>query len=91
MNIIQKLMGRRQFLISSMASASALAFTNLVKGEGVAAASDNTGAVTMEGASNKYSHLLSPLKIRNKVLKNRMLYTISTPYFLMGPKPFLPM
>lgn len=81
-------MGRRQFLIGSMASASAMAFTNLVKGKGFAAASENPGAVSAQGGNSKYSHLLSPLNIRNKVVKNRILYTISTPYFLMGPETF---
>ncbi|MBN1627720.1 MAG: hypothetical protein JW944_14470, partial [Deltaproteobacteria bacterium] len=81
-------MGRRQFLIGSMASASAMAFTNLIKGKGLAAASENRGAVSSQGGSGKYSHLLSPLNIRNKVVKNRILYTISTPYFLMGPETY---
>lgn len=32
----------------------------------------------------KYEHLLSPLCIRNTVLRNRMLSTASTPHFLQG-------
>jgi 2,4-dienoyl-CoA reductase-like NADH-dependent reductase (Old Yellow Enzyme family)/thioredoxin reductase len=38
--------------------------------------------------SNKYSHLLSPIKIGNVVLKNRMLATKSTLHFLQGPESF---
>jgi 2,4-dienoyl-CoA reductase-like NADH-dependent reductase (Old Yellow Enzyme family)/thioredoxin reductase len=38
--------------------------------------------------NNKYSHLLSPLKIGNVVLKNRMLATKSTLHFLQGPETF---
>lgn len=36
----------------------------------------------------KYSHLLSPLKIGNVVLKNRMLSSNSLPHFLQGPETF---
>lgn len=38
--------------------------------------------------SNKYSHLLSPLKIGNVVLKNRMLSTMALPHMLQGPENF---
>lgn len=34
--------------------------------------------------SSKYSDLLSPIRIRNTVLRNRMLSTASTPHFLQG-------
>lgn len=37
-----------------------------------------------------YSHLLSPLKVRGMVLKNRMTAATSLPHFLMGPEPYLP-
>jgi len=36
----------------------------------------------------KYKHLLSPFKIGNTVLKNRMVSTNSLPLFLQGPEPF---
>jgi len=38
--------------------------------------------------SQRYSHLLSPLKIGNIVLKNRMLYANALPHFLQGPETF---
>lgn len=37
-----------------------------------------------------YPHLLSPLKVRGLVLKNRMTAATSLPHFLMGPEPYLP-
>ena len=36
----------------------------------------------------KYQHLLSPLKIGNIVLKNRMMASNSLPLFLQGPEPY---
>jgi len=39
-------------------------------------------------SNNKYSYLLSPLKIGNIVLKNRMIYANSLPHFLQGPETF---
>lgn len=38
--------------------------------------------------SPKYKNLLSPLKIRNHVLKNRMSSANSLPHFLQGPEPY---
>ncbi|MBP2652336.1 MAG: FAD-dependent oxidoreductase [Firmicutes bacterium] len=38
--------------------------------------------------SNKYKNLLSPLKIGNVVLKNRMLSPNSLPHFLQGPENY---
>lgn len=38
--------------------------------------------------NKRYPHLLSPLKIGNTVLKNRMVVTNSLPLFLQGPEPF---
>ena len=37
-----------------------------------------------------YSHLLSPLRVRSLMLKNRMTSTTSLPHFLMGPEEYLP-
>jgi thioredoxin reductase len=72
-----------------MASASAVAMSNLLKGKGVAAAAERRIASAAQ-AGGSYTNLLSPLKIRNKVAKNRILYTVSTPYFLMGPETYPP-
>jgi 2,4-dienoyl-CoA reductase-like NADH-dependent reductase (Old Yellow Enzyme family)/thioredoxin reductase len=40
------------------------------------------------GVSDRYSHIMSPLKIGNVVLKNRLYYPQSTPHFLQGPENF---
>jgi 2,4-dienoyl-CoA reductase-like NADH-dependent reductase (Old Yellow Enzyme family) len=37
---------------------------------------------------NYYTHLLSPIKIGNVVLKNRMIAANSLPHFLQGPETF---
>jgi len=39
-------------------------------------------------AGNRCPHLLSPLRVRNKVLKNRILHTVSPTYFMQGPENF---
>ena len=36
----------------------------------------------------KYAHLLSPLVVRGRVLKNRMACSNSLPHFLQGPEPY---
>ena len=38
--------------------------------------------------SKKYSHILSPIKIGNVILKNRLLSSTSLPHFLMGPETY---
>lgn len=38
--------------------------------------------------SNKYQHLLSPIKVGNHIFKNRMIATVSCPHFLQGPEPY---
>lgn len=40
--------------------------------------------------SKKFPYLLSPLKVRGMVLKNRMTASTSMPHFLMGPEEYLP-
>lgn len=88
--------GRRQFLIAaSAASASALALKKLggtiAPGfqTGIASASEKPGLAGMQDTfSNRYSHLLSPLKIGNVILKNRMMHTQSLPHFFQGPETF---
>ena len=37
---------------------------------------------------SKYNHLLSPIRIGNVVLKNRMIASNALPHFLQGPEPF---
>ena len=38
--------------------------------------------------SNKYYNLLSPMKVGNTVLKNRMIAAPGFPYLLQGPEHF---
>jgi 2,4-dienoyl-CoA reductase-like NADH-dependent reductase (Old Yellow Enzyme family)/thioredoxin reductase len=98
MNFIKKLIGRRQFLIAAgITSTSALACKNLggfidpVLLTGNAMASEGSVTADKKGNysyNNKYSHLLSPLKIGNVILKNRMIHSRSLPHFLQGPELF---
>jgi len=96
MNLVRSLMGRRQFLIAAgVTSTSALALNKLagavdpVFQAGVARASERTGTGGIEGTfSNRYSHLLSPIKIGNVILKNRMMATRSLPSHMQGPENY---
>jgi 2,4-dienoyl-CoA reductase-like NADH-dependent reductase (Old Yellow Enzyme family)/thioredoxin reductase len=98
MNLIHSLMRRRQFLsAATMTSASALAFgkpsaagtSQPAVQAGVAKASNRSGTASVKGSlGNRYSHLLSPLKIGNVILKNRMIQSRSLPHFLQGPETF---
>jgi 2,4-dienoyl-CoA reductase-like NADH-dependent reductase (Old Yellow Enzyme family)/thioredoxin reductase len=95
MNLVKSLMGRRQFLIASgMTSASALTLASLpcvvdpVFQTSAVMAAGKAGSEEMNGVSDRYSHIMSPLKIGNVVLKNRMYYPQSTPHFLQGPENF---
>jgi 2,4-dienoyl-CoA reductase-like NADH-dependent reductase (Old Yellow Enzyme family)/thioredoxin reductase len=94
MNPIKSLMGRRQFLAAGVTSTSALALKNLagaidpVFKTSVAGAADKPGSDGMKVVTNKYPHLLSPLKVRNKVLKNRIFQTPSPPHSLQGPENY---
>lgn len=79
MNRIKSLMARRQFLVAAgVTSTAALAGKKLVGATdpvvqtSVAKATHGPGTDEMNGVSSKYSHILSPLKIGNAVLKNRM-------------------
>jgi 2,4-dienoyl-CoA reductase-like NADH-dependent reductase (Old Yellow Enzyme family)/thioredoxin reductase len=97
MSIIRTLMGRRQFLFAAgVGSTSALAYNKLagVMGPafqtGAAMASEKAG-VSGKGRyfdSNKYSSLLSPLKIGNMTLKNRIYSTNAVPHYIQGPENF---
>jgi thioredoxin reductase/2,4-dienoyl-CoA reductase-like NADH-dependent reductase (Old Yellow Enzyme family) len=95
MNLIKSLMGRRQFLVAAgVTSASALAYNKLAGAidpmfqAGAAMASEKSGAA-VQGANNKYPNLLSPLKIRNVIVKNRMINRAgSPPHNLQGPETY---
>jgi len=100
MKLIRSLMGRRQFLAGALATSTLglagkkaagvlgpMAFPRgRISGRpaDVASAAETTGP----GGAGRYPHLLSPLKVRNVVLKNRMMQTVSTPHFLQGPEVF---
>ena len=100
MSLIQSLMKRRQFLaLSGMASASALTMGKLAAettaqtapaspAHGATATADKPGTTKAAGLSDRYSHILSPIKIGNHVFKNRMIVSMSTPHFLQGPENF---
>jgi len=95
MNLIKSLIGRRKFLIAAgPASTAALAYGKVTGAiapgvqPGVAVAADKARTAAMNEVSERYSHILSPLKIGNVVLKNRLLCPPSTPYFLQGPENF---
>ncbi len=94
MNQIRSLMGRRQFLIAAgVTSTSALACKKLAgiadpffQTSAAIAAERSTGAA--KAVTNRYPHLLSSLKVRNRVLKNRILHTPSPPHSLQGPENY---
>jgi hypothetical protein len=86
MKLIRSFLGRRQFLIAAgMASTSALAYKKVAKVIGpvfktsTAMASERSGTAGVKAGSNRYKHLLSPIKIGNVVLKNRMFHTYGSP------------
>jgi len=95
MGFIRSFMGRRQFLIATgMASTCALAGKKIAGiydvnlQTGIASAAEKAGSGGKGALSNRYSHLLSPIKIGNVILKNRMIHSRSLPHFLQGPETF---
>jgi 2,4-dienoyl-CoA reductase-like NADH-dependent reductase (Old Yellow Enzyme family)/thioredoxin reductase len=95
MNLIKSLMGRRQFLIAAgVTSTSALAYKKLagvvdpVFQTGNAMAAEKAAVAAIAGASSKYAHLFSPIKVGNQLLKSRMYFTHATPHFMQGPENF---
>lgn len=89
MSLIQKLMGRRQFLMAAgIVSTCALTCKKLAGFQVRSMAADAAAAADVTAAGNRCPHLLSPLQIRNKVLKNRIMHCISPVYTLQGPENF---
>jgi thioredoxin reductase/2,4-dienoyl-CoA reductase-like NADH-dependent reductase (Old Yellow Enzyme family) len=97
MSLGRSLIGRRKFLVAAgIGSASALTLGKLggvagpVLHTNAAMAAEKSGGVTTaQGSSYKYSHLLAPIKIRNVIVKNRMINRAgSPPHFLQGPETF---
>ena len=95
MNLIKSIMGRREFILAAgVASTSALAYKKLagavdtVFKPGAALAGERAGTAGSSSSISRYPHLLSPLKVRSKVLKNRILHTVSSPHVFQGPETF---
>jgi len=89
-------MGRRQFLAAAgVTSTAALAGKKLssvidpVFHMDISTAAERSGTADMKGAfSDRYSHLLSPIKIGNAVLKSRYYFGHATPHYLQGPENY---
>ena len=90
MNLIQRLMERRQFLIASgLVSTCALTYKKFAGFEMRAAmAAEMAGIASIKAAGNRCPHLLSPLRIRNKVLKNRIIHSQSPNLTMQGPENY---
>lgn len=94
MKLIQKFMGRRQFLMTAgLASGCALTckkFAGFMDRNAQASvlAADKAMAATMKKNAGRCPHLLSPLRIRHVVLKNRIMHTASPPHSLQGPENY---
>ncbi len=88
MKLIKSFMGRRQFLIGAgLASTFALTCKKLAGFKiPEAMAAGETGIASMEEAGSRCPHLLSPLRIRNTVLKNRIIHTQSPNMTMQGPE-----
>jgi 2,4-dienoyl-CoA reductase-like NADH-dependent reductase (Old Yellow Enzyme family)/thioredoxin reductase len=63
----------------------AIAPTNIAA---IAMASEKARAAGTKAITNKCPNLLSPLRIRNVVLKNRIMHTQSPPHSMQGPENF---
>ncbi len=62
---------------------------HLLGGKAVAAETSETSRPDAgPKAADKYPHLLSPIKIGNYILKNRMIGTASSPHYDVGPEPY---
>ncbi len=90
MNPIKSFMGRRQFLMAAgAASACALTCKKLAGfGANAAMAAEAATGDGKKAAESRCPHLMSPLRIRNVVLKNRIMHTVSPNYFMQGPENF---
>ncbi len=90
MKLIQRIMGRRQFLVAAgLASTCALTCKKLSRFQLPAAmAAEKSGVAGIKGVGNRCRHLLSPLRIRNKVLKNRIMHSVSPNFTMQGPENY---
>jgi 2,4-dienoyl-CoA reductase-like NADH-dependent reductase (Old Yellow Enzyme family)/thioredoxin reductase len=99
MSIITSLVKRRQFLLAAMGSTCALTCKKLAAlggTDGLGASSpvhstlatQEASVAAVMAAGNRCPHLLSPLKVRDVVLKNRIMHTVSSTWFMQGPENF---
>lgn len=100
MSIITSLVKRRQFLLGAVGSTCALTCRKLAafavaNGAGATGNSvraeleaQTASAAAATAAINKCPHLLSPLRIRNVMLKNRIMHTVSPPHAMQGPENY---
>ncbi len=93
MSLIKTLMGRRQFLAAGMASTCALTCKKMMGFEAsaeekAAAAAAAAPAGIKAAVGNKCPHLLSPLRVRNRVLKNRIVHSQSPNFTMQGPENY---
>jgi hypothetical protein len=90
MSFIKTLMGRREFLAAGVASTCALTCKKVSGLDPVAAITAGQAAPAggMNLAGHTCPHLLAPLAIRGKVLKNRIMYTVSGLFAMQGPENY---
>jgi len=93
MSLIKTLMGRRQFLAAGMASTCALTCKKMMGFEASAEEKAATAAAAAPAGikaavGNRCPHLLSPLRIRNRVLKNRIVHSVSPNFTMQGPENY---
>jgi len=99
-SLIKSLMRRRQFLVAAGVTSTGALTCNKLAAFGApggangnnlvsaAMAAEKAAAAAMKASLSKCPHLLSPLRIRNVVLKNRIMHTVSPTYFMQGPENF---
>ena len=97
------LVQRRDFLLGSIGTTCALSCKKLAAfaaggSSGASSAGPNALAqaiaaqraslAALDAAANRCPHLLSPLRIRGRFLKNRIMHTVSPCYFMQGPENY---
>jgi len=89
MNLIKSLVRRRQFLLATgLGSTCALTCKEIVGFINPAVQANAALAASVKAVVNKCPHLLSPLRIRNVMLKNRIMHSVSPTYLMQGPENF---
>jgi 2,4-dienoyl-CoA reductase-like NADH-dependent reductase (Old Yellow Enzyme family)/thioredoxin reductase len=90
MKRIKSFVGRRQFLMAAgAASACALTSRKLAGFHAHSAvAAEAAAAAGKKVVGNRCASLMSPLRIRNVMLKNRIMHTVSPTYFMQGPENY---